>query len=238
MSTLHRISVAARKLGIHVKRWPSDNPAYGSYRALIRKNPQWIIDVGANEGQFAREMREFGYRGNIHSIEPGSAAFALLSSRSARDPGWTCERSAVGDSRRVAKLNLAGNQGQSSSVLEMLQAHVEADPTSAYTGKIETVQMTTLSEVLNRLGVETNQVAIKLDVQGYEEKALEGLGDLLTEVQALQLELSIEPLYEDAWSFDASLLWMRDRGFRLTYISPGFTDQEGSMLQCDAVFLR
>jgi hypothetical protein len=56
-----------------------------------------ILDVGANIGQFAREVREYGYTERIISFEPQTAAHARLRDLAARDPNWTvAERTALG----------------------------------------------------------------------------------------------------------------------------------------------
>src|SRR2546423_8564507 len=50
-----------------------------------------VIDVGANQGQFARTMRDqLSYRGRIVSFEPLTNAFAALRRAAAGDPSWIC----------------------------------------------------------------------------------------------------------------------------------------------------
>ena len=63
-----------------------------------------VIDVGANAGQFARDLRSLGYRGRIHSFEPLPTAFAELQSVAASDPLW--EMSNVGVGRKAGKLEI------------------------------------------------------------------------------------------------------------------------------------
>ena len=44
-----------------------------SFRLVLsfrEKNIDYVLDVGANEGQFVKELRYYGYNGKILSFEP------------------------------------------------------------------------------------------------------------------------------------------------------------------------
>lgn len=58
---------------------PSSNPAFQLLKALNRFDVDLVLDVGANVGQFASELRLVGYKGNLVSFEPLSAAHNVLS---------------------------------------------------------------------------------------------------------------------------------------------------------------
>ena len=94
-----------------------------------------LIDVGANTGQYALSRRACGYKGEIISFEPLSAAHAKLLVIAKDDPNWTiADRMAVGDRSGQIEINVAGNS-TSSSVLPMLSTHATAAPHSRYIGK-------------------------------------------------------------------------------------------------------
>ena len=94
-----------------------------------------VLDVGANKGQFASEIRHCGYAGRIVSFEPLSQAHGELLQSSAGDPMWdTYPRCALGDHDGEAEINIAGNS-HSSSIMPMLESHLNAAPESAYEGK-------------------------------------------------------------------------------------------------------
>ena len=95
-----------------------------------------VVDVGANEGLFAKRLRDDGFSGRIVSFEPLSSAFALLASASADDPNWECVQLALGATTGEATLNVARNLA-SSSFLPMDSGLPEAEPRVAYVGKEE-----------------------------------------------------------------------------------------------------
>ena len=89
---------------------------------------RFCLDVGANTGQFAQDLRASGYRGHIVSFEPLSDAHAALLVTASWDPLWdVADRCAVGAGDRWAEINIAGNS-YSSSLLPMLDLHREAAP--------------------------------------------------------------------------------------------------------------
>lgn len=237
MSVLHRLRLAARQFGLDVQRWPTRGPEYACYSAFVSADPDVVLDVGANDGGFARQLRSFGYTREIVSFEPGSSAFDRLQASARRDPHWQVVRSALGEAHGHLKLNIAGNQGASSSPLRMLPTHEVAAPGSAYVGA-ELVAVQRLDNWFAAQGRAWTRPALKIDAQGFERYVLAGSGDLLSRLVSVQLELSVVQLYGESWLWDEASLWLQERGFRLAGVAPGFVDQEsGIQLQFDGVFL-
>ncbi len=106
----------------------------GAYalKRLTYQNIDLILDVGANAGQFAQRIFEIGYGGNIVSFEPLSSAYEKLIENSKGNKRWQiAERCALGDENGEIQINIAKNS-HSSSILPMLQAHIDAEPNSTY----------------------------------------------------------------------------------------------------------
>jgi FkbM family methyltransferase len=116
------------------------------------------VDVGANRGQYATELRQHGYRGEIVSFEPLEEAFAQLAAAAAGDVDWTCHRIALGASDGEGRINVASNLA-SSSLLEMEAAHRAGAPEVSITG-VETVRVARLDDVF----VDDRSCLLKLDV--------------------------------------------------------------------------
>ncbi len=196
-----------------------------------------VLDVGANIGQYAEQLRQLGYRGRIVSFEPLSSAFASLRGRTEKERNWTAVNVALGDKKGTATINVAGNS-ESSSILPMLDAHVRSAPQSAYVGT-EQVQVETLADVLRAHRRTGERVFIKIDAQGYEKQILDGAGDTLSHVDGLQLEMSLVPLYEGELLLPRMVDLLASRGFTLMSLEPGHSDPaSGQLLQTDGVFFR
>ncbi|MCZ7457124.1 FkbM family methyltransferase [Streptomyces sp. WMMC940] len=239
MTLLHRARKGVQRLGFDVNRFPECSHDYRAVQLLRHSGADVVLDVGANRGQYGLGLRRFGYRGRIVSFEPLRAAFEALRSRADADPLWTALPHALGDRRATVTLNVAGNNGLSSSVLPMLSRHAEACPDSRYVGRQEAEQYR-LDDLWPQLVGPDDRVFVKLDVQGYEEAVLRGAEDLARRCCGLQLEASCVPLYEGGPLLHEVVGTAQRRyGLTLMAVVPGFTDlRTGQMLQCDAVFLR
>jgi FkbM family methyltransferase len=239
MSLKRFVRKSIRSAGWDIKRF---DPLYSEATQLARQlslhQIDVVFDVGANTGQFAERLRDAGFSGRIVSFEPSSAAHSTLSAHAQRDPNWTiAPRMAVGDHDGTITLNLAGNSA-SSSVLPMLPSHAAAAPESRYVGT-EAVDLRTLDSVAEEFTTKTERIFLKLDVQGFEYKVLQGAGEFLSRVVGIQIELSLVPLYDGEHLFDPMLHYLQDRGFDLWSVIPGFVDPATSrLLQLDAIFFR
>lgn len=206
---------------------------------LDRLRTTVVIDIGANEGQFAADLRAAGYRGRIVSVEPLSQAHAKLTKTAAKDSQWTvADRCAVGAAAGNATLHVAGNS-VSSSLREMTAAHLDAAAYSKYVGT-EEVRVVTLADLIaQHAGSSDAGVFVKLDVQGHERDVLAGAGIHLDTVGGIQLELSLVELYAGQALMPAQVEFLAGHGLSLWSLDRGFMDgNTGRLLQCDGTFVR
>jgi FkbM family methyltransferase len=205
--------------------------------AMQRHRVELVADVGANVGQFAQDLMRQGYSGHIVSFEPLPEAHAELTQAASRIDRWTVfERVALGACDDVVRMQVAGNS-VSSSVLTMLDRHVEAAPDSAPVATVE-VRQTTLDAALGSR-VATASTLLKIDAQGYERQVLEGGSACVAQIPLVLLELTTIPLYEGQWLWLDALAFMNARGFELWALHPEFCDPKtGQVLQYNGLFSR
>lgn len=198
-----------------------------------------VIDIGANEGQYAGRLREAGYRGPIVSVEPGADAYEALIAASANDPDWTAPpRMALGESAGEAKLHLS-NRSDMNSLKPMAAVTVEAFPKVVAAGT-DTVAVARLDAVFDDLvATEAAKAFVKIDTQGFEAEILRGAEGVLDRIVGFQLELSLLPLYEGEATYLAVLQQLDALGFALHLVLSGnFSRRLGRQLQFDGVFFR
>jgi len=197
-----------------------------------------VLDVGANRGQFAQELRnDLGYKRRIVSFEPLSSAFELLKASAEGVQGWEIFNIALGDSDETQEINIAGNS-YSSSLLDMLPSHVESAPESKYIGS-EMIEVKCLDSIFDDLCKPTNKIYMKIDTQGFESQVLKGAEKSLARIDTIQMEMSLVPLYEGQLLFNEMCMLMSEEGYSLVAIETGFSDpNSGQLLQVDGIFHR
>lgn len=226
--------LGVNRLGYDITR---EHFRYRFVHALGQAGVDCVLDVGANVGQFGRQLRRAGFDGRIHSVEPLTDAFAQLRRHSARDAAWTVQRAAVSDATGTVRMNVAGNS-VSSSVLPMLARHVAAAPQARYV-RTEDVPATTVDAIVAERGLRPERTLLKIDVQGYEANVLAGAQDTLGHFAAIRTEMTLAPLYDGQALLAETVEFMAKHGFDLWYVEPGFVEPgTRRLLQVDGVFFN
>jgi FkbM family methyltransferase len=197
-----------------------------------------VLDVGANAGQYAGEIRGHGFGGRIVSFEPVSAAFALLSSAAANDPAWTALNLGLGSEPHTATINISANNSESSSLLPIAPRLLEAFPAATYVAT-ETIKVVTLDSLFSELIPTESVVWMKLDVQGYETQVLEGASKTLQRCAGLEVELTVEGPYEGQELMPDVIARLSLAGFNLVALEEVFVESpSGRVMQYNGIFER
>ena len=206
-------------------------------RILKTQNINLLLDVGASEGTYSLQLRQHGYEGNILSFEPLSESFAVLQQRAARDPLWSCENLALGDSDGMIEINVSGHK-TSSSILPISETHLNAMPSSAFID-LEKVRVARLDSLKSIMIKRDAVIYLKVDVQGYEKQVLEGARETLKQTRVIELELSLAPMYVGGADFMEMITYLTQLEFKMVSIEPFFTDPKtGQILQVDGIFVK
>ncbi|MFN5133909.1 MAG: FkbM family methyltransferase [Chitinophagaceae bacterium] len=226
----------AKKMGIAIRRYPV--PEYKRLSKIFQYfDIDLLVDVGANTGQYAQLVRELQYKKQIVSFEPVKAAFEQLQKKSNADSLWEVHQTALASNTGASQIHVSANSF-SSSILQMLPAHLDAAPNSGYTNT-EIINLTTLDVFLKNYQHLPQNIFLKIDTQGYEWEVLKGAEEYLPRITCLQLELSLTPLYQNEKTYGELMDYLIIKGFELYTLEPGFYNKDtGRLLQVDAIFVN
>jgi len=111
------------------------------------QQPDVLIDVGANRGQFAMAARRVGFEGKIISFEPQSSVREELQSKAEADGNWRIYTCGLGDKAEQIELSIFKDDTFSSTLPISESANDKFGELVALTGK-ETIELRTLDDVL------------------------------------------------------------------------------------------
>ena len=223
-------------MGVPVGRWP--DPASLTFhlrRVLEQLRIDLVLDVGAHRGEYATLLRrDAGYTGDIISFEPAADAFEELQSQAAHDPRWRIEQVALGDEPGTGRL-----QHYHQSTLNSLRSpsRFGSDVWHLQSGHSEDVIVARLDELDLPLGPQSAPL-LKCDTQGFDLQVLNGAQGILEHVVALQFEIPMIRLYEDAADFQSMLGWVEAMGFAVSGVFPVAHDEHLRLVELDCVAVR
>jgi FkbM family methyltransferase len=152
---------------------------------------RYVIDVGANEGQWANAFLDLISPQKLIVIEPGPAAFAALQKRFGSCPNIALHNVAIGETNGVTTLRVT----RDSTGASVLPPREEMRELIGSNWSVETeveCPMRTLDTLLAGL---PEISLLKIDVQGYEKEALAGAAETLAKTKFLLIELNYMPQY-------------------------------------------
>ena len=214
--------------------WISDEYVYQQIADL---RLDVVLDVGANDGYFARKLRSAGYSGRIISFEPQSVPFLALRDQAALDSNWESHRLAIGQEAGTLSMHVSAFS-PSSSLLPIGNLHVDLMPETSEVG-VEDVTVVRLDEWLSFADVVSTRVFLKLDVQGYELPALRGAGSLLHSFVGALVELNFAQLFDGQSNYYDVMTILEIAGLRFVRLTGVHSHpRTGDLLWADALFLR
>jgi FkbM family methyltransferase len=197
-----------------------------------------IIDVGANQGQFAQYIMKFFPKAHLFCFEPLPKPFLALQSWAESHKHVTAFNMALGDCVGTVDMFYHLDFSPGSSFLTTTEM---TDSVYPFTKKkvIVPVTMSTLDQALS--GMAQNmplEILIKLDVQGYEDRVIRGGQEVFTKAKAAMLEVNVDSLYDRQADFKDILLMLSDLGYRYVgNIEQNYGD-DGHVIYFDAVFIK
>lgn len=226
---------AFARVGLDVHRLDLTHNA--SRAATLRRHGITVVlDVGANTGQYVRRLRDFGYDQRVVSFEPVPEVFIELRNGLCEDERWHGVQAAVGVHPGTATIHVMRDSKCSSLLRPKGISDYIAD--AAVAAQIE-VPVVSLDHAWEEFVRPDDQVAVKMDVQGFEGAVLDGLAAHMRFVSVIELEMALTGLYEGAVAPQDLLMRVCREGFGIVSLDRGFVDSAtGQVLDSDVLLER
>lgn len=199
-------------------------------------NVNTVLDIGANEGQFATEIRSILPHAHIYSFEPIRDCFLNLQKKFTSDKNFTAFNFGLGSERGIVTMN-KNVYTPSSSLLEMADAHKKLFPHTISSSE-ETITIERLDDQIDNIQIRNN-LLIKVDVQGFEDRVITGGIKTFKNAHAILIENSFVTLYKNQPLFDDIYNTLTNIGF--TYkgsLQEKIDPVTGAIVSEDSLFIR
>jgi len=217
--------------GVNVRMYESLNKHW-----LLHSGIKTVFDVGANTGQFARVIHELLPEAFIYSFEPLHDCFRELQKNMRGVKTFQAFNTALDEKEGESKI-YRNEWSQSSSLRRMMQLHKDCFPHTERESE-ETIRTRKLDDYCEELNIQDN-ILVKIDVQGFEDKVIAGGKRLMERAKILIVETCMEPLYEGQPLFRDLFTMLNSQGFKYKgALSQMMNPIDESVLYADAIFMR
>lgn len=233
-SLLSRMGIVAfkRSSGVYVP----DEDSYRIVAELCGRSDPVIIDGGAHRGDSVEALSVYLPDAEFHCFEPDPALGQELMNIFAGRTNVHVVQAALGESIGRAIFNI--NASRPTNSLLPTSVSVEAGLGSlCQTVERIDVDVTTIDHYRTQKNLRRIDV-IKLDLQGYDYRALCGARQTLPGVRVVLVEVLFGELYEGSGSLSDILRLMEQCGFSLFTLSGLHYGAGDRLLWADAVFVN
>jgi len=193
----------------------------------------FVVDVGANRGQFSLVCRRMRPQARIVAFEPLPAPAAIYRALFESDPGVRLHACALAPQRGEMTMHVSGRE-DSSSLLPISTLQSENFPGTEAVG-LTSVPVGPLSDFVGADDLGERNL-LKIDVQGFELEVLKSAESLLPRFRWIYAECSSVPLYEGQALADEVIQWLKMRQFDLVGRYNPSRGRDGTPLQADLLF--
>jgi FkbM family methyltransferase len=205
-----------------------------SRNALIERYAvDTIIDVRANNGQWAISLAKKFPSVNFHSFEPLPAVFECLELTARDYKNWNVYNLGVGSKNKAARINIASNSGLSSSFLESTN-HSVVHPNIHFEKNYAEIEIVPLDNFMY-FG---SRNFLKIDTGGYENSVLDGISKKIKLISVIEIESSFTPMYECESTHHRIISRLEDEGFVPISFGNVHRDASGRVWQLDTLLIN
>ena len=223
-----------RLLGLPLTRLNTDWSILSPIGPVYR--PHVVLDVGARHGWFFHCWQDWCPDAEIHAFEPVQESFDKAMQLYGSHPLVRINQAGIGSSEGSLNIKIFEKSGASNSFLPLRKE--TWDEVQFETGSVteRAVPVTTIDAYMGKKSLQAVYL-LKIDVQGYELKVLEGAEATLPRIDHIFVETGIVPFYEGAPRFTDIYQFLSQRGFHLMAMQAWHRGNH-KLMEADMLFRR
>lgn len=196
------------------------NKPIGNVKLLLKDildmgiNFKYILDVGANLGEWTRMAKEIYPDSVVYMIEPLSEMESNLKKICEEFPGTKYFPNGAGSKIAEHPLTTWGDDLAGASCLNSENEYFKS------LNKQRMIKIITIDSLIENKQIEIPEL-VKLDIQGFELEALKGATMTFGKTEAFILETSLFEFTKGTPILSEVVIFMADRGYEI-YDFPGF----------------
>jgi len=192
----------------------------------------FVLDVGANIGDYAESIRKLGYKGHIFSFEPHPEIFPTLQNNFQDDTLWRGYNLGLGSEDTLATFNVNTYSALSSFLVPKDRIAKTVNSCEVKIKRLDSF----LDEILAL--VPEPRIFLKMDTQGYDMEVVKGASKCIEKVLCLQSEVAVQANYDKMPSYLDALKYYESLGFQLVDLFPVNRMPEGAVVEYDCLMVR
>jgi len=203
-----------------------------AHRSLQGRDPQLVLDVGANVGQTTKLVKGRFPAAVVHAFEPIGSTFDALQAEVGSLPQVSCHRLALSDrsgSMSISTLPRDPRNSLTSTFLHEVKGLVQ-----------ETVTLVRLDAFLSERGIRGADI-LKTDTEGHEMEVLRGAEEVLRrgDVKCVYVEVTFNPANRHHTLFGRVAEYLLPMGFRFAglYETENLLHPTKDFEFCNALFV-
>ena len=195
-------------------------------------NPEPIVDIGSNKGQFILLIEQLFPNRIIHSFEPLLEVLEIQRKFFNYNKNIFFYNFALGNASSVKKFFITKRK-DSSSFFKIN----ENENKSKYYEIINenNIQIKTLDEVLINWEIK-KPILMKIDVQGYELEVLKGSENMLKKIEYILVEVSENEMYKGQPLSNEIIKFLQDRNYQILKQNLSTAIDKTNFIQKDILF--
>lgn len=210
---------------------------YNNFFSYILNNSELLfIDVGANDGWFAKVIFRFMPNATVVSFEPLKSMIPYLENLQNKRKNYKFENIGLGANNGSAVIHEFKTTGLSS--LKNLNYEYDNINFNQEIKNEYQIEITTLDSYISKNGI-SDLICLKIDTQGFEMEVLQGAKSLFEkkQIKIIIIELMTIEKYQGTHLYLDIINYLNNFGFKLIDIHTSYYEKNGRLSEFDSIFI-